>query len=100
MGALLRPARRSQSHRFAGLFDWTGSFKLTQGRSAGRRAPNNGRIIGEAVRVGLSDIGQVFHPETHAMLALHEMPEDVRRAVASIKVLSREVTVEFCWRST
>ncbi len=51
------------------------------------------RIIGEAVRVGLSDIRQVFDPETHAMLELYEMPEDIARAVSSVKVLSREVKV-------
>jgi len=49
------------------------------------------RIIQEVARVGISDIRDLFHPETHALLDPHEMPDNVRKAIASIKFHNREV---------
>ncbi len=44
------------------------------------------RIIQEAARVGVSDVRQLFDPETKAMLSPADMPENIVRAIGSIKV--------------
>lgn len=43
------------------------------------------RILLELGRIALADIGQAFDAEGR-LLPLHEMPEDVRRAIAAIEV--------------
>ena len=50
------------------------------------------RIIAEAARVGISDIRDLFDPETHAILEPHKLPENVARAVASFTVTTSTVS--------
>ncbi len=50
------------------------------------------RIVQEAARVGISDLRDLF-TEDGQLLAPHELPDDVRRAVASIKLLRTHVEV-------
>ena len=44
------------------------------------------RIIQEAARVGISDIRELFDPETGRMLRPRDMPENIVRAIGSVKV--------------
>ena len=43
------------------------------------------RIVAEAARVGTSDIGELFD-ETGSLLPMAELNQDIRRAIASVKV--------------
>ena len=49
------------------------------------------RILQEEGTIAFHDIGQLFNPDTGELCGVHELPEDVRRAIASIKVSEREV---------
>jgi len=51
------------------------------------------RILEETGRVGISDLKDLFDEGGH-LLAPHELPDDVRKAVASIKVLRTQVQTE------
>ena len=48
------------------------------------------RIIQEAARVGISDMGQLFDEDGH-LIPTHLLPVDVRRAIASVKVTQSRV---------
>ena len=43
------------------------------------------RIIQEAARVGISDIGDLFDADGH-VIPTHQLPHDIRKAISSIKV--------------
>jgi len=47
------------------------------------------RIIQEAARVGISDIRELFDPESKRLLLPTEMPDNIARAIASIKVTQK-----------
>lgn len=49
------------------------------------------RILQEEGLIAFNDVGQLFNQETGEMLPVHKMPEEVRRAVASIKVKEIEI---------
>ena len=51
------------------------------------------RIIREAARVGISDIGNLFDADGH-VIPTHRLPHDIRKAIASIKVQHIKVDVE------
>lgn len=43
------------------------------------------KVLAEIMRLAFTDIGQAFTPEG-ALKPLHEMPEDVRRAISAVEV--------------
>ena len=51
------------------------------------------RIIREAARVGISDIKDLFDADGH-IIPTHLLPDDIRKAVSSIKVLHTKVDVD------
>ena len=51
------------------------------------------RIIREAARVGISDIGELFDADGH-VIPIHLLPHDIRRAISSVKVQRKTVDVE------
>ena len=51
------------------------------------------RIIQEAARVGISDIGELFDADGH-VIPTHLLPHDIRRCISSIKVQRTTVDVE------
>ena len=51
------------------------------------------RIIREAARVGIADIGDLFDADGH-IIPTHLLPHDIRKAVSSIKVLHTKVDVD------
>jgi len=50
------------------------------------------RIIQEAARVGISDIRELFDPKTQRMLSPAQMPENIVRAIGSVKVTETVTT--------
>ena len=48
------------------------------------------RIIREAARVALSDIGQIFDAKGH-LLPVHRLPPQVRAVIASVEVTKRNL---------
>ena len=42
-------------------------------------------ILRELLRIGMSDVSKAFDPETGNLLPLHQIPEDTRRAIASVE---------------
>jgi hypothetical protein len=49
------------------------------------------RILQEESVIAFNDIGQLFDPETGAVCNINELPEDVRRAIASVEVTETTV---------
>jgi hypothetical protein len=49
------------------------------------------RILEEEGYIAFHDIGQLFNPDTGEFVEPHKLPEDIRRAIASIKVKETEI---------
>lgn len=51
-------------------------------------------IIAEQARVGFFDVGELVDPQTGRALLLHELSENARRVVSSVKFTARQVNGE------
>lgn len=49
------------------------------------------RILEEEGYIAFHDVGQLFNPDTGEPISIHEMPEDIRRAIASVKIKETEI---------
>jgi len=49
------------------------------------------RILQEEGVIAFNDIGQLFDPVTGEICNIHELPEDVRRAIASVEVVETTI---------
>lgn len=59
-----------------------------QADQAQKYTATNERIIAELCRIAFLDLGCIFDPKTSALTLPSEMPEDVRRAIASIEFIT------------
>ena len=48
------------------------------------------RVLRETARLAYSDIGQIFAADG-TLLPVHKLPEDIRRSIASVEVVKRNV---------
>jgi len=60
--------------------------------TAERVAITKDRILQEEGTIAFHDIGQLFDPDTGELCNIHELPEDVRRAIASVEVIETTVS--------
>lgn len=49
------------------------------------------RILEEEGYIAFHDVGQLFNPDTGEPISIHQMPEDIRRAIASVKIKETEI---------
>lgn len=60
-----------------------------------RRAERTGitadRVLGECVRIALSDVGGAFN-EDGSLKGIHDIPEDIRRAISGFEVIEQYAT--------
>jgi hypothetical protein len=49
------------------------------------------RILEEEGHIAFNDVGQLFDHETGELMPIHKLPENVRRAIASVKVKETEI---------
>lgn len=63
--------------------DRNSAYKQALGR---RDSHNKDVVVGGSVSIVTADIARAYDPETNTLLPVNEIPEDIRQAIASIKV--------------